>query len=42
MPNWPAEQLPISLAAATLWAVGLAVFSTWLRRRTEATIADWI
>jgi ABC-type polysaccharide/polyol phosphate export permease len=42
MPNWPTDQLPTSLTAATLWAVGLAVFSAWLRRRTEATIADWI
>ncbi|HTI49450.1 MAG TPA: ABC transporter permease [Planctomycetaceae bacterium] len=42
MPDWPVDQLPASLAAATLWACGLAALSAWLLRRTEATIADWI
>jgi ABC-type polysaccharide/polyol phosphate export permease len=31
-----------SLLAATLWAAGLALLATWLLRRVERTIADWV
>lgn len=42
MPEWPGDDLAASLLVSVLWAAVLTVASTWLLRRQEATIADWM
>ncbi|MFN0053519.1 MAG: ABC transporter permease [Planctomycetales bacterium] len=42
MPDWPVSELLPCLAASLGWGVGLVLLATWLLRRMEATIADWM
>lgn len=42
MPGWPAAGVGSCLLASVLWAGGLCALATWLLRRANPTLADWL